>query len=101
MRTLTGCLLILGTTLPAYAADVSEFEKRRLFSPTAGELRAEASGRIYIYDGLRDVDIARAMDEAYERIEHMMFIRTRITDDAGEIARDPETGTALVEDDDC
>ena len=43
------------------AADVSEIELRRLFDPKPAELAAEASGRIYIYEGLRDIDIQRAL----------------------------------------
>ncbi len=100
MRTLSGCLFLIAT-LPTFAVDVSEIEKRRLFKPTPAELQAEASGRIYIYDGLRDIDVARAMDEQYERIENMMFIRTQVTDNVGEVVKDPQTGTAMVEDDDC
>jgi hypothetical protein len=85
----------------ASAADVSDIERRRLFEPTQGELRDEAKGRIYIYDGLRDTDFSRAMDEEFERVENMMFIRIKPTDEQGEVFKDPDTGEDLVQDDGC
>jgi hypothetical protein len=83
------------------AGELREIELRRLFEPTEAELRAEAAGRIYIYDGLRDVDIERAMEAEFERVDSMMFIRETKTDDKGEVLKDPETGQELVEDDGC
>jgi hypothetical protein len=100
MKLFLGLALVvpLGT---GHAADVSEIEKRRLFEPTAAELQEEAAGRIYIYDGLSETDIGRAMEEEFERIESMMFIRVKKTDEDGEVIKDPDTGEALVEDDGC
>jgi hypothetical protein len=91
-------VLLIGS---ANAADISEIEKRRLFEPTEAEVNAEAAGRIYIYEGLSGADIARAMDEEFERVENMMFIRIKKTDENGEVMTDPDTGEALVEDDGC
>jgi hypothetical protein len=88
-------------TLAAAAADVSDIELRRLFEPSTSERAAEAKGEIYIYEGLRDIDIQRAMDEEFGRVENMMFIRTIKTDETGKTARDPETGEAVASDDGC
>jgi hypothetical protein len=85
----------------AAGADVSDYELRRLFEPTEAERAQEHAGRIYIYDGLRDVDIRRAMREEFERVEHMMFIREKRTDEHGEVKTNPATGEAVVEDDGC
>jgi hypothetical protein len=85
----------------AVAADVSEFEQRRLFSPTEAELASEAEGRIYIYDGLTDIDVQRALHDEFDRVENMMFIRTKKTDEAGEVKRDADTGEVEYEDDGC
>ena len=93
--------MLVGACGAAFAADVSEIERRRLFEPIEAELRAEADGRIYIYDGLREIDIAHAMDQEFDRVESMMFIRTRLTDDSGEVRQDPETGTEIAADDGC
>jgi len=83
------------------ASDLSAIEKRRLFEPTEAELRQEAKGRIYIYDGLSDTDIARAMDEEFARAESMMFIRVRKTDKDGAPLTDPDTGIPVFQDDGC
>jgi len=95
-----------GLTLIAFsgtagAVDVSAIEKRRLFEPTEAELRQEAKGRIYIFDGVSDADIARAMDEEFARVQSMMFIRVKKTNENGEVLRNPDTGTAVVQDDGC
>ena len=85
----------------ADVADVTDIELRRLLEPTPSELAQEESGRIYIYDGLRDIDIDHAMREHFDRVEHMVFIRTKKTDETGALKRDKETGEAIVEDDGC
>jgi len=100
MRFLLG--LALATTIGAtVAGDLTQIEQRRLFSPTPAELRAEAGGRIYIYEGLSESDVARAMEEEFERVGNMMFIRVKKTDEQGAVVTDPETGTAIVADDGC
>ena len=93
---------LFGASTAATAGkDVRDIELRRLFEPTPAERRAEASGRIYIYEGLRETDVARAMEEEFDRVESMMFIRVKKTDKTGETLKDPETGYAVVEDDGC
>jgi hypothetical protein len=94
-------IMLFAVATSSMAADVRDIELRRLFAPTNSELRAEDAGRIYIYEGLRDTDVARAMNEEFDRVESMMFIRTQKTDKKGEVKKDPETGTAIVEDDGC
>ncbi len=80
---------------------MSQIELRRLLEPTPSELAQEQNGRIYIYDGLRDTDIDVALREQFGRIEYMMFIRTKKTDETGAVKRDEKTGEAEVEDDGC
>jgi hypothetical protein len=70
------------------AKDLRDIELRRLFEPTPSELRAERAGRIYIYEGLREDDIVRAMREQFDRVNSMMFIRVRPTP----VPRDPAQG---------
>jgi len=91
----------VGVTAPKGAADVSAIERRRLFEPTSGELRAEAAGRIYIYEGLRDTDVERALEEEFKRVQNMMFIRVKPTDQDGNPQKDPETGAEYVQNDGC
>ena len=69
--------LIFGPLAPA--KDLRDIELRRLFEPTPAEVQAEQQGRIYIYEGLKEEDIARAMREQFRRVDSMMFIRVQPT----------------------
>ncbi len=97
-------LVLFAGTAPLPAAGessaVEQMQQRRLFEPTEAELRQEADGSIYIYDGLKDKSVQRALDTEFERVGSMMFIRTIATDDRGVPMRDPYTGE-LHQDDDC
>jgi hypothetical protein len=93
--------VLFGAFGAGFAADLGEIERRRLFEPSEAELRAETDGRVYIYDSLRDIDIAQAMDQEFDRVESMMFIRVRSTNEKGEVRKNPATGEELVEDDGC
>ena len=72
-----------------------------LFNPGEHQYEMEHRGRVFIYDGLRDTVIEKALDEQYDRIEGMMFVNTVVTDDNGVPLTDPETGELVVEDDGC
>ena len=72
-----------------------------LFDPGEQQYDMERRGRVFIYDGLRDTEVERALDEQYDRVESMMFINTVITDEKGEPLRDKDTGEMLVENDGC
>jgi hypothetical protein len=91
------CLL----TEPASADELRDIQLRRLLEPTQAELAQEEKGRIYIYESLTNQDISHAMEEEFERVESMMFIRVPKTDASGEVMKDPGTGEAMVEDDGC
>lgn len=86
---------------PGMAPDVGQIERRRLFEPSPGELRDEAAGRFYIYEGLRTTDIERAMDEEFRRVQSMMFIRVKPSDDKGKGPKTPGSDTSYVQDDGC
>ena len=54
-----------------------------------------------IYDGLKDNDVGRAMDEHFHRVDHMMFTNVVLTSNDGELLRDPVTGEVMTEEDGC
>jgi hypothetical protein len=92
-------VLMLGVAGPTEAQD--GWQEKMLFAPSASQLELEKRGRIMIYDGLKDIQVAQAMDTQFDRIEAMMFVRTVTTDPGGEVLRDKETGNVVVENDGC
>jgi len=93
-------MLFTSTLQPAYADDNS-WQMTNLFEPSPAQIEREKKGSVMIYQGMKDTDVNRAMEEQFERIETMMFTGTIVTDDAGEPLRDPATGDVIVEDDGC
>lgn len=64
-----------------------------LLSPSQSQMKREQNGSILIYDGLMDKQVNSAMDRQFDRIESMMFIRTKKVDEI--------TGEITEEVDDC
>lgn len=92
-RMVPGVLAGVLLASPGMSAGAEDsFQQNALFNPSRAQLKAEADGRVMIYDGLENEVVERAMDEQFERIEHMMFIHIRRTQPDGE---------ASVKDDDC
>ncbi len=95
IRTGTKMVLGIGTlltlALPAQAEDM-DWQVRRLLQPTPEEQQRDASGRVFIYDGLHEEQVNKAMDKQFHRVDAMMFVRTRVTSANGETE---------VEDDGC
>jgi hypothetical protein len=77
------------------------WQMKRLFKPTAADLKSEARGRVMIYDGLTDTTVERALREQFHRVDAMMFTRTVVTESDGAPRRDPDSGGMVYEDDGC
>lgn len=87
--------LLVGTVLGqvSMVAGADEgFQHNALFNPSKEQIMAEARGRIMIYDGLDNEVVERALDEQFERIEHMMFVHIQHAQPDGDVT---------VEDDGC
>ena len=83
-------MLLVLVSMPAHAMD--NYQYKTLFAPSDYTLKAEAKGRIMIYDGLTSKTVDKAMDEQYDRIDNMMFVR---------ILHEQDNGEYYVEDDGC
>ncbi|MCG8061558.1 MAG: hypothetical protein N0E38_17295 [Candidatus Thiodiazotropha endolucinida] len=68
---------LCGYTDLAISDDARKYYETMLFNPSQAVLLAEANGRVTIYDGLDYQIISQALDAQFDRIEHMMFIRSR------------------------
>jgi hypothetical protein len=80
----------LGPVHLANAGSAADWQLQLLLEPSEQQLRVEDKGRVVIYDGLKSTEIDKALDQQFERIEHMMFIRTQVAA--------PEGGYAQVDD---
>jgi hypothetical protein len=78
-----------------------DWQVSMLFNPNEHQLEVEHKGRVMIYDGLYSTEVNQAMEQQFDRIEHMMFTNTIMTDEAGKPLRDPKTGLVMVEEDGC
>ena len=74
----------------AQAGSAEDWQLQLLLDPSEQQLRVEDKGRVVIYDGLKSTEIDTALDQQFDRIEHMMFIRTKVSG--------PEGGYAQVDD---
>ena len=87
---------------PVTVSAADSWQEKMLFNPTPAQLETEQTrARIMIYHGLKDVQVGLAMDEQFDRIEHMMFTGTVVTNSQNEVLIDEETGETKVENDDC
>jgi hypothetical protein len=92
LSTPTGMVLADGHL--AMAPSHADWQLKRLMTPSPPQLQAESRGQVFIYDSLDINQVEAAMDENFERIQHMMFTRVRHP------APDPQT-PAYLEDDGC
>jgi len=80
--------------------ELQKWQLRRLFLPNERELEHERKGNVYIYEGLSDRQVEDAMSRHFDRIEYMLFLGTKRTDESGKVLR-KEDGTAAKESADC
>jgi hypothetical protein len=76
------------------AALSSDYQLRRLVDPTPAQRAAEQRGAIFIYDSLAFGQVSDALDQHFDRMQNMMFIRIHHLPPTG-------AGPARVDDDDC
>ena len=67
--------LVFQDSLAAEAVD--DFDLQRLRAPSAELLKREQQQRVTIFDGIDAREVDRALDQQFERIDSMMFVRTR------------------------
>ncbi len=79
-------LIMASSSASAY----DSYQEKVLFTPSAGILQAEAKGRVMIYDGLNIEKVELAMNEQFQRIENMMFVRTQHIQENGDIEVEEE-----------
>ena len=78
----------LGSTA---SAGEDAWQMNQLFNPSPLQIAMEGDkARVMIYDGLSEATVERALEEQFDRIEHMMFVRTRSVAANGEVEIDDD-----------
>jgi hypothetical protein len=83
---------LIGTASAAadHSPELTNLEKwqlRRLLLPNEREREHESNGNVYIYEGLTDRQVEDAMSRHFDRIEYMLFLGTKRTDESGKVLR--------------
>ena len=94
-------LVLQFSSTTVHAGQLDDWYLKQLFEPSQAQLVAEQRGKVFIYSGLKDTQVARAMDEHFNRVENMMFANTIVTDADGRVKKNSLTGEVVVEDDGC
>ena len=63
---------------------IDDYQLKVLFTPSNSDLQAEVNGRVMIYDSLKNKTVEKAMNEQFERIDKMMFVRTQYEQENGD-----------------
>jgi len=76
--------------LSSLSAQADSYQENVLFSPSEYQLKAEAKGRIMIYDQLYNKTVELALNTQFDRIENMMFVRTQHVLEDGSIEEEDD-----------
>jgi len=68
----------------------SAYTRNLLLNPSQSHIEAESRGRVTIYDGLDNSEVETALDTQFDRIDSMMFVRTRHTLKDGSVEEDDD-----------
>lgn len=61
----------------ALADPDTDWQLEMIHEPSAAQMKVEERGRVYIYDRLDDADVELAMNMQFDRLDNMMFVRTK------------------------
>ena len=87
---IVSCFALSLSPLAHKAWAEQDWQQRRLLNPSAEERASEASGQVFIYDGLAETQVDQAVDTQFGRLENMMFVRVRHPEPDGEISTDDD-----------
>ncbi len=93
--TMLSSIILAMSSQPAFADEAAyQLQQKMLFEPSSHMLQSEVqNNRVFIYEGMKLADVDKAMDEQFDRVDNMMFIKTRVIN--------PETGHEEIDDSDC
>ena len=83
----------LPTSIAAEETAVYLWQKKRLLTPAESIVQDEKEKqKVFIYEGLTIADVEKALDQHFDRVEHMMFVSTILPPAANGTVRREEDG---------
>ena len=67
-----------------------DYQYNALLAPSSYQLQAEENGRVMIYDQMRNDTVETALNQHFDRIENMMFVRTQHVSADGTVKTDDD-----------
>lgn len=64
-----------GVSAVSAVGEEDRWQMKQLLAPSQGQLERESEGDIVIYTDLHEETVDLAMNEQFDRIENMMFVR--------------------------
>ena len=87
-------LSALYTTSDSEETAVYLWQKKQLLAPDESTVKYEKEKqKVFIYEGLTVADVEKALDQHFDRVEHMMFV--------GTVLPPTSAGVPQTEDDGC
>ncbi len=90
LNTLLNTTIFLTAFLVAQSAHSGDFQQTTLLNPSSSQLKAEANGRVMIYDQMDNETVELALNTQFDRIDSMMFVRTQYVQEDGSIDEDDD-----------
>ena len=88
-------LLASGLSASIYAEEsaVYQWQKKRLLNPSEITVQKEKQAqKVFIYEGLKLEDVEKALDQHFDRVEHMMFVGTLLPPTSAGIRQKEQDG---------
>ena len=88
-------LLVTGLSASIHAEEsaVYQWQKKRLLYPSENTVQTEKQAqKVFIYEGLKLEDVEKALDQHFDRVEHMMFVGTLLPPTSAGLRQTEEDG---------
>ncbi len=84
---------VLSTSVVAEETAVYLWQKKQLLTPDESTVQYEkAKQKVVIYEGLTIEDVEKALNQQFDRVEHMMFVGTVLPPTADGVFQKEEDG---------
>lgn len=90
LNSIIATIVTVSMLTTVHASNNDDYQHNVLLNPSTFQLKAEANGRIMIYDQMDNETVELALNTQFARIDNMMFIRTQHVQEDGSIEEDDD-----------